>query len=1004
MGKEMKKLFLIDGMSLVFRAYHAMSASGLKSATGEPTFAVFAFANILTNLLEKEEPENIAVVFDTKEPTFRHEYYAEYKANRDEFPEDLVPQLLRIKQILDLINIPRIEKPGFEADDIIGTLAVRASQKGIEVAMLTNDKDYYQLVDDSTSLYKPGKNPGEFDIVSYEQVFDKFGVKPEQVIDVMALIGDSSDNIPGVKGIGPKTAAPLIQKYGNIENLYENIDELDKKALKDKLLENKDNAFLSKYLVTIDCQVPLNVKLEDIRKSLPDYDGLLALFKELGFNTLSHKWLEKSLKQNKIEKSFDTVEQRLDSSNTSSEISVSALSNFNDLEAKDTSILKEDDENKKIPKRFDAKSTDYRLIDDLNGLQTMLEEISDANLLSVDLETSSLDRNECEIVGISLSIKENKAYYISVFGLPDDKIEENTIEQEPLGLFASEPKVPYPSKEKYRRLEISDVLNKLKSLFESESIGKCGQNLKFDAYILKRYGVTLHPIVFDSMVASYLLNADEQHNLDALSQKWLSYTPIPISILIGDKKTSQRSMRDLDPLDITDYACEDADLALKLRNKMLPEIINQNMRKLAEEVEFPLIETLVEMESNGAAIDEKALNEFSLEIEQETAKLTQKIFNEAGTAFNIDSPKQLSHILFEKLMIPSIRKTKTGYSTDAAVLSELAKTYPIASLLLDYRQLVKLKTTYVDALPKLVNPRTGRIHTTYNQTVASTGRLSSADPNLQNIPIRTELGRKIRKAFVPQFINRIPVKSSGLDFFQIHGVESDRVILSADYSQIEIRIMAYYSGDKALKDAFVNGLDVHSATAAILFETDLEKVDAAMRRTAKTVNFGIMYGLGAFGLSQRLDIDRGEAKSIIDNYFKKYPGIKKYIDETIESTRNKGYAETMLGRRRYFPDIRSKNQNNRAAAERAAINMPIQGTASDMMKVAMLKVHKRMKAEKIRSLMMLQVHDELVFEAFTDELQDLITLVKMEMEGALPLGEIPVLVETGWGKNWFEAH
>lgn len=947
----MKKLYLIDGMSVVFRAYHAMSSSGLKSASGEPTFAVFAFSNILTTLLEKESPDNIAVVFDTREPTFRHIHYPEYKANRDEFPEDLVPQLERIKELIDKLSIPRIEKPGFEADDVIGTLARKASEKGVEVAMLTNDKDYYQLVDDNISVYKPGKNPGEFDIVSYEQVIEKFGVKPERVIDVMALIGDTSDNIPGVKGIGPKTAAPLIQKYGSIENLYENIDNIDKAALKSKLLENKDNAFLSKYLVTIVCDVPLDIDLSDIKKNTPDYNGLLRLFKELGFNTLTQKWMEKSLKE------FPNSDVEMLPSEKQSERQV----------------------------KFDENSTDYRLVNNKVDFQKMLIDISNAILLSIDLETSSLDRDNCEIVGIALCKEENKAYYVSVRGLANGDNEAKATSPEPLGLFAQEPiEECLPEEQKYDALDIKYVLRELKHLLASKNIGKCGQNIKFDTYILKRYGADVTPIVFDSMVASYLLNPDEQHNLDALSKKWLDYTPIPISALIGEKKSNQKSMRDLDPASISNYACEDADLALKLRNKMYPELLKEKLIKLAEEIEFPLIEILTDMEINGAAIDVNALNEFSVEIEQETLKLTKEIFNEAGTQFNIDSPKQLSHILFEKLMIPTLRKTKTGHSTDAGVLTELAKYHPIASLLLDYRQLVKLKSTYVDTLPKLINPITKRIHTTYNQTVASTGRLSSVDPNLQNIPIRTELGRKIRKAFIPQY--------------------PDRVILSADYSQVEIRIMAFYSGDEHLKKAFIDGLDIHSATAAVLYDTELQNVTQDMRRTAKTVNFGIMYGLGSFGLSQRLDIERGEAKRIIDNYFNKYPGIKKYIDETIESTRQKGYAETLMGRRRYFSDINSKNHNNRSAAERAAINMPIQGTASDVMKLAMIKVGNRLKTEKMKSIMMLQVHDELVFEAFNSELEELKHLVKFEMESAFALGDIPVLVDVGWGENWYEAH
>lgn len=942
-------------MSLVFRAYHAMQRSGLKNTKGEPTFALFAFVNIITNLLEKENPEKIAVVFDRPEPTFRHELYSKYKANRDAFPDDLVPQLPKIKEFLDLIGIPRFETPGFEADDIIGTMTTIASAANLDVACLTNDKDYYQLVNNHVKLYKPNpKGDDDFFIVDTNEVYRKFGVTPDKVIDVLALIGDSSDNIPGVKGIGEKTAIPLIQKYGSIENLYEHIEEIDKKSVKEKLIAGKENSILAKKLVTIKTDVPLEIPPQDIKPGTTNFTELDKFFADAGFHTQRKKWAEKALGY----------------------ASIQTNEHFNEpIELTDQS--------------GNLSSTKHNYIHVFNNdlLNDLLNDLTGINLLSVDLETSSLDRNTCEIVGIALSAEENKAYYISVFTDDVRKTNKEPVAYSADSLFANLKPVQELDKEnEYRAklLPLNLVLNKLKPILESKHIGKIGQNIKFDAYIFHRFGINLHPIVFDTMIASYLLNSGERHNLDALSKKWLNYTPIPISSLIGEKKSEQKSMKDIDPAIIAEYAGEDADLALKLHNILKPKLKEENLTKLADEIEFPLIDVLVKMESNGVAIDAKMLSEMSLSLDSKAKELAVAIYNEAGVEFNIDSPKQLGEILFDKMGIPAISKTRTGPSTNVNVLSELAPIYPIAAYMLEYRQLQKLRSTYVDALPRLINPATGRIHTTYNQTVASTGRLSSTDPNLQNIPIRTDLGKEIRKAFV-----------SG---------RKDALILSADYSQIELRIMAYISGDKQLIESFRNGLDIHSATASVLFEKPLIEIDSDMRRIAKTVNFGIMYGLGAFGLAQRLGISRTEGKKIIDNYFEKYPGIRKYIDITIKNAEQQGFAETLCGRKRYFPNINSKNRNLKTIDERAAINFPIQGTASDMMKLAMIKVDRAMTQRNFKSLMMLQVHDELVFEALTEEIDDLRQLVKREMESALGIGDVPVVVDTGVGKNWLEAH
>lgn len=945
MENEVNKLYLIDGMSIVFRAYHAMSTSGLKSPNGEPTGAVFGFTNIITSLLERFNPQRIAVVFDRPEPTFRHKMYPEYKANRDEFPQELVPQLIRIKELLDILNIPRIELSGYEADDIIGTLAKQASKNNWQVKCLTSDKDYYQLVDENISLMKPGKRGEDFEIINIPQVIEKFGVQPNQVIEVLALIGDSSDNIPGIKGVGEKTAIPLIQKYGNIENIYKNLNEIEKQSLKSKFEDSKDIAELSKVLVTIDVNVPLNYNIDDCKIKTPKYQEIDNFFAELGFNSIREKWRIKAKKNN-----------------FSNEITT------NDSQNNDKYSINKNEINE--------KKVNYILIKNFNELDNIIDEIQNEQILSFDLETDSLDREYCEIVGISLSCKENTAYYIPVEYYNTDNINSD------FSLFNIEDNQSNP---KWKEsLNIYDVLEKIKFIFANEKIQKCGQNIKFDTYILERHGVRVSPLTFDSMIASYIIDPDQKHNLDFLANKYLNYNTIPITKLIGEKKSQQISMRNVSPEEIKNYACEDSDIALKLMNVLKPILKNEKLEKIAYDIEFPLIEVLVDMELAGISIDTNSLNDISIIIKEEISNLKSLIYKESGVEFNIDSPKQLADILFSKMQIPAIKKNKTGFSTDVQVLSELQISYPIAGYIFDYRQATKLLSTYVEALPKLINPRTNRIHTTYNQAVASTGRLSSTEPNLQNIPIRTDLGKEIRKAFVSK--------------------SDEYLILAADYSQIELRIMAYISNDSSLINAFKNGLDVHSSTAAILNGIDISEVNQDMRRVAKTVNFGIMYGLGSFGLSQRLGIPRKSAKEIIENYFKKYPGISSYMENTIKSTKERTFAETLLGRRRYFRDINEKNANLRAAAERAAINMPIQGTASDMLKLAMIKIHSFIKSNNLKSKMLLQVHDELVFEAQKDELEFLRENVVNIMINALPLGEVPIVVETGIGTNWFEAH
>lgn len=930
----MRPLILIDGMSLVFRAYHALLRTGMQSSSGEPTFAVFAFANILTSLLDKHNPDAIAVIFDTPEPTFRHVLYDQYKAHRDAFPEDLVPQLQRIKQMIGLMGLEMVEMPGFEADDIVGTICKREGNvDGHEVLCVTSDKDYFQLVTDKVKILRPGKDVGEYDVLDAVKVKDKFGVGPEHVIDVLALIGDASDNVPGVKGVGEKTAIPLIEQFGSLENLYENLESVERLSVRKKLEESREMAFLSKTLVTIHTDVPIDAKRIALVRRPMDLSALDTFCEELGFHTLRRKFAKYG-SDTEIQSYGDTE-----------------IQSYGDTHLQ---TLKD------VPH-------DYTLVDTPGGLAAMIEALTGATLLSVDLETTGLDAMQCSIVGIALCANEGVAYYIDV--------DDSTITDSG-SLFADH--------NERHGLPLTEVLNAVMPFLIDEGIGKCGQNLKYDMLILKRYGVEVTPVTFDSMLASYVLDPDKLHNLDALSERWLQYAPISIKTLIGEKKAQQKSMRDVDPAIVAEYAAEDADLALKLARLMDKELQSQELLHFAQKVEFASVPVLVTMEYNGIFIDTKALGGLGEFMRAEAIRLEAEIWKEAGQTFTISSPKQLAEVLFESLMLPASKKTKTGYSTDSSVLTELAESFPIARMVLDYRQVEKLRSTYVESLPRLIHPLTGRVHTTFNQTVAATGRLSSTEPNLQNIPVRTELGQQIRKAFVPQ--------------------RPGHVIVSADYSQIELRIMASFSKDPNLIAAFASGADIHAATAAILFDTSIESVTSDQRRVAKTVNFGIMYGQGAFGLAQGLGIPRNEAQKIIENYFEKYAGIKNYIDETVATTRERGYASTILGRRRYFPTINASNRGLRTAAERAAINMPIQGTAADMMKLAMIRVHKRMKSEGFQALMMLQVHDELVFESPENEVDALSTLAKEEMEAALPLELVPVIVETGNGASWYEAH
>lgn len=919
----MAKIYLIDGMSLVFRAYHVMEKANFRNPAGEPTGAIFGFTNILTSFLDKQKPEYVLVAFDTQEPTFRHLQFEEYKANRPEFPEELALQLPKIKKLLDLLGIPRIENPGYEADDIIGTIAKKLSNNGNEVYCLTSDKDFYQLVDENIMLIKPtGREANDFEVVSFDEVNEKFGVPPDKVIDVLAIIGDAVDNVPGVKGIGEKTAIPLIQQFQSLENLYNNLDKIDKASIREKLIQYKEDAFLSKQLVMIDTNVNIDISLNDLKRKSVNYKELDEFFKELAFTRIRSAWQEKARSENK-NNLFENYETE-DKAKQQKSINIIKIENPDDFN---------------------------NLINQLNAVPSFAFEI----LYSYN------DRQNNDIIAIAFSFQNNSAYYLEL------KKTNNTNQ-----LF--EEKLQNPNNQ---ILTIEYVLERLKRILANSNIQKIAENIKYHIFVQKRFGSDVKGKLFDPVIASYLLNPDNNHSIDALFQKWIDKDLTPSYNFLDINKRNST-------VDYYARICEKTAYLLQLQDILTKELEKVNLHKLANEIEFPLMKVLADMEYQGVAIDVKNLRESSEQIDSEIKRLQNEIYHYAGIEFNIDSPKQLGTVLFEKLNLPIVKKTKTGYSTDMQVLTELAGADPIINFIIDYRQLAKLKSTYIDALPKLVNPTTHKIHTTYNQTIAATGRLSSTDPNLQNIPVRSELGKEIRKAFVPS--------------------NPEGFLISADYSQIELRVMAYFSQDPNLIEAFREGKDIHTATASKLFSIDLDKVNNEMRRTAKTVNFGIMYGLGPYGLSQRLRIPKKDAETIINNYFKQFPNIKKYIDETIATTRKQGYAETLLGRRRYFPDISSKNSNIRSAAERAAINHPIQGTAADMIKIAMINIYNELERRQLKSKMILQVHDELLFDVYEDEIDELKQIIEKLMCNALDLGKIPVIVDIGIGKNWFEAH
>jgi len=935
-----ERLFLLDGMALAYRAYFSFISRPLINSRGENTSAIFGFVNTLMKILNEDRPDHIAVVFDTKEPTFRHIMYGPYKATREKMPEEMAGQLEKLKEVVQAFNVPTIELPGYEADDIMGTLARKAERQGIETYLVTGDKDFMQLISPLVMIYKPGKQGEEWEILDARAVLAKFGVEPSRVIDVLGLIGDKSDNVPGVYGVGEKSAIPLVQEYGSIENIIEHLDDIPQKGLQEKIRGNVEQAILSKKLVTIDTNVPIDVDLHHLTAKEKDRPRLLTLFNELEFRNLAKRLSEDG----------------------SSEPAVPPA-----------------------PMTLSSASTEphaYHLVTTEKELGALAKLLKRSRIVCFDTETTSTDAMRAELLGMSFATKPGEAWYVPI--RPRAPVERRAGE----GLFGTgeadaegaSSSVVHPSH--CEAFPLERVVASLGPLLADPAIMKVGQNIKYDMLVLAAHGMETAGALFDTMVAHYVLRPEGQHGMDAMAVEHLSYRPISYDDLTGTGR-DRKDLVEIDIAAIAEYAAEDADVTVRLFQAIRPRLEEVGLLRLCEELEFPLISVLAEMEQTGVALDLPFLAGLSKEMERILERLTGEICADAGETFNINSTKQLSKILFEKLNLGTVRKTKTGFSTDVAVLEALRHKHPIIERLLEYRQIQKLKSTYVDALPALIHPVTGRIHTSFNQTVAATGRLSSSNPNLQNIPIRTEAGRDIRRAFIAG--------------------KKGSLILAADYSQIELRIMAHVSGDEGLREAFRNGEDIHATTAAKVFGLPAKEVTKEMRRKAKEVNFGIMYGIGPFGLAARLDISQTEAKEIISTYVARFPKVQQYISDTIAGARRDGYVSTLLGRRRYLPEITSKNFNVRGNAERQAINMPIQGTAADMIKMAMIRIHRRVNAEKLGMKMVLQVHDELVFEIPKTEERKAAALVAEEMRQALPLS-VPIEVEVGAGKNWLEAH
>lgn len=921
----MEKLFLLDAYALIYRAYYAFIKNPRINSKGFNTSAILGFVNTLEEVLRKENPTHIGIAFDPSGPTFRHEAYEAYKAQREETPEAIRQSVPVIKDIIRAYHIPILEIAGYEADDVIGTLATEAGKRGINTYMMTPDKDYGQLVGEHVFMYRPKYGDKDFEVMGVEEVKAKFDIQsPLQVIDMLGLMGDTADNIPGCPGVGEKTAQKLIAQFGSIENLLAHTDEL-KGAIKKKVEENKEQITFSKFLATIKTDVPIALDMEALKREEPDEEELRRLFEMLEFRSLIDRVI-------KTEKKAPS--------------SPAAQPDLFGFFAEDTADAKNS-----ILTRLEDLSYDYQLVDNKEKMAVLAEKLLAQKFFSLDTETTGIDPITAELVGMSFSFAENQAFY-----------------------------VPVPA----NREEALTIVNIFKPAFENPDSLKIGQNIKYDLIMLANYGVTLKGKMFDTMIAHYVLQPELRHGMDYLAEIYLKYETIKIEELIGAKGKKQGNMRDLAPEAVYKYACEDADVTLKLKQVLENELETNGVKKLFEEIEMPLVPVLAYMERNGVRIDTEALKETSRHFTARMNQIEEEVHQLAGMEFNIASPKQVGEMLFDRLkIVEKAKKTKTGqYVTSEEVLESLRGKHEIVGKILEHRGLKKLLGTYIDALPQLINPATGRIHTSFNQTVTATGRLSSSNPNLQNIPIRNEDGKEIRKAFIPD---------EGCEFF------------SADYSQIELRIMAHLSNDPHMIEAFQKDQDIHAATAAKIYKVKLEEVTREQRSKAKTANFGIIYGISVFGLAERLNVDRKEAKALIDGYFENYPNVKAYMDQSIQEAREKGYIETIFKRKRYLPDINSKNAVVRGYAERNAINAPIQGSAADIIKVAMIRIYQRFQEEGIRSKMILQVHDELNFSVLPEEKEKVQQIVISEMEAAYKM-KAPLRADHGWGHNWLEAH
>ena len=920
----MAKLFLLDAYALIYRSYYAFLRTPRINSKGLNTSAIMGFCNTLNEVLTKEHPTHIGVAFDHGK-TFRHEVFPAYKAQREETPEDIRQSVPIIKQILEAMRIPILQVDGFEADDVIGTVATRFGADGIDTFMLTPDKDYGQLIGPRVFMFRP-RHGGGYETLGEKEVESKYGIPtPAQVIDLLALMGDSADNFPGCPGVGEKTAAKLINQFGSIDNLLRHTDEI-KGKLREKIENAVEDIKMSKLLATIRTDVPLQLSLDELKVEQPDEVKLRRIFEELEFKTLANKLLNKS------ELKLKNVETQLD------------LFSVNTPNGQEEPEKTNYETHKTVPH-------EYKLIDNEEEMDRLCDFFMTKEFVSIDTETTSTDAIRAELVGLSFSVEENKAFY-----------------------------VPLPA----NREEALKYVRIFKPLYENDKILKIGQNIKYDYEVLNNYGVTLQGKMFDTMIAHYLIQPELHHNMDYMAETLLGYRTIHIEELIGPKGKKQKNMRDLSPTDICEYAAEDADITLRLKHLLEPRLKELGLEELFWNIEMPLVRVLADMELNGVCLDTEALQETSRIFTDRMKQYEQEIYKEAGETFNIGSPKQVGDILFGKLQImDKPKKTKTGqYVTSEEVLQSLEAKHPVVRNILNYRGMKKLLSTYIDALPKLINPRTGHIHTSFNQAQTATGRLSSSDPNLQNIPVRTDDGKEIRKCFIPE---------DGCLFF------------SADYSQIELRIMAHLSGDENMMEAFREGHDIHRATAAKIWHEDIDKVTDAQRKKAKQANFGIIYGITTYGLAQRMGIPNGEARELIQDYFHTFPKVKAYMEQAKETARAKGYAETLFHRRRYLPDINSRNATVRGFAERNAINAPIQGTEADIIKVAMVRIWKRFKEEGIRSKMILQVHDELNFSVYPEEREQVERIVIEEMQNACQLN-VPLTADAGWGSNWLEAH